>query len=74
MCRGPFVLAFTSFFLGAAYSQMVWYIYLVIDGDEEFFGFGKPWLLALGGVMGLATFIYTIRFLYVILTKWEKKD
>ncbi|OXA55960.1 hypothetical protein Fcan01_08998 [Folsomia candida] len=73
-CRGPFLITFTAFFLGTVYSQLVWYISLVLDEEEEFLGMGKPYLLGVGGFMGVAAFLYVVRFLYVILTKWEKKE
>jgi len=67
------LVTFTAFFLGSGYGQVVWYVSVMADeeGTEDLLGLSKAWLLAIGILMGIFIWIYILRFLVIIITKWS---
>jgi hypothetical protein len=69
-------VAFTAFFMGSAYGQVVWYVSVILDEEkvDELLGISKPWLFGIGAAMGILTIVYICRFLHIITMKWSKRQ
>lgn len=73
--KGPFIMTFIAFFLGLCYSQLVWYMTVAFGCESDnILKLGRKLSYAIGFGMGVLGFMGVVRFLYVIVRQWERKE